>query len=1366
MTGPATPFTGISLEGGLLPPSLLEFVAAGSKELKGSRPEDYHLAAAERLGDAASRKWLYLRGVYKAFRDRLAKLPETNPVTSETREQWLLVLLSELGFGRVPFVRGGLEARDKTGTSKTYPVSHQWGNVPMHLVGWDTDLDRRATQSSRAPQSMLQEFLNVSDKHLWGLLSNGRRLRLLRDSNLLVGSSYVEFDLEAIFDGELYNDFYLLFALLHESRFESLPRDDGGPPTLADCWLERWRIDANEIGIRARDRLRDGVQKALEELGTGFLEANPTIREDLASGALDRYDFRHELLRLAYQLIFVFVAEDRGVLHEEHAAPEAVESYRQYFSTARLRRIARRRRGDRHTDLWCTQVVVLDALGARGEPALGLPALGGLFFRPDLPNDPEQLAPDLLRDAQLRNDHLLTAIRHLDEIRDDKGRPQRVDYEQLGAEELGSVYESLLELDPQPDVAAQTFVLEELRGNIRKTTGSYYTPRALVETLLDSTVAPVLNEVVRSGIPADLLKLTVCDPACGSGAFLVAAARRIATKYAAMVSNDEEPSPHAVADAMHEVVRRCVYGVDINPLAVELAQVSLWMESQVPGKPLAFLDNHIKPGNSLLGVTPKLLEEGIPNGAFKPIEGDDPKVAASLRKQNEKETGPWVQGTIEGVHAIRVSNVKLAERARTLAAKPVTSPTHIRDQVREYREFQADPDLKHRKQVANAWCAAFVWRKHADAPEAITTERLRRLDDGEPLTEAAEKELKGLAQQYQFFHWHLEFPEVFRVEDDNAPDHNPDTGWQGGFTFVLGNPPWEKVELKEQEFFATRRTEITKASNAAARKKMIEGLLNTGDPVDARLYEDFHRALRESAGESQLLRESGRYELTGSGRLNTYAVFAETGRTVVAPIGRSGLVLPTGIGTDATTAAFFGDVVEKDALVGFLEFENEAYLLSKAVHHSFRFCLLTMRGRAGKTGEADFAFGVRYIADLEDRRFTMTPGDLRRVNPNTKTTPLFRFPRDARITRDIYRDVPVLWRDEPQENPWGVSFMQGLFNMATDAGLFRVEKDLREDGWKLDDNVFVKDGKRMLPLYEAKMVHHFDHRYGTYTGQTEAQANMGTLPRPTPGEKADPSYVTMPRYWVQEWSVKNEKKSKPGRPAYDPAGVTALLEPRRWDRGWLLGWRDIARSSDERTVIPGILPRTAVGHTFPLLFSTDRISLLYANLASFVLDYIARQKVAGTHLTYGYVNQFPVLPPERYNESALWASDASLVKWIEQRVLELTYTAWDMEPFARDLGEDGPPFVWDDARRFEIRAELDAAFFHLYKISRDDVDYIMETFPVVRERDEKRFGDYRTKLRILQSYDAMADATETGVPYRTVLDPPSGQGKRHPVMER
>jgi hypothetical protein len=827
-----------------------------------------------------------------------------------------------------------------------------------------------------------------------------------------------------------------------------------------------------------------------------------------------------------------------------------------------------------------------------------------------------------------------------------------------------------------------------------------------------------------------------------------------------MKTGDDEPSPRAVADAMRDVVTHCVYGVDINPLAAELAQVSLWMESQVPGLPLAFLNSKVKMGNSLLGVTPKLLEAGIPEGAFRPIEGDDPKVAGSLRKQNEKETGPYIEATLDFVPGVRVSNARLGHRVRALSVQPTPSLASIRQQIRDFKELEDDPQLRRDKKVANAWCAAFVWRKHAGAPEAITTERLRQLDAGKPLPPDADEELDLLASQYQFFHWHLEFPDVFRVVENEAADHNKEAGWQGGFSCVVGNPPWERVKLQEQEFFATRRPDIAKAKNAAIRGKLIDRLQDSPDPHDQRLYGDFKAALRKSDGWSQLLRESGGFRLTGHGDINTYAVFAETARTIVSPSGRAGMVLPTGIGTDATTAPFFGDMVKKSALVAFLEFENEAWLLSRAVHHSFRFCLLSMTGSARKVQVASVAFGVRYIADLPERRLTVRPRDLLLVNPNTGTMPLFRFPRDARITLGIYDRVPVLWQDEGDVNPWGISFM-AMFHMANDSRLFRTDEDLLRGGWKLDGNVFVKSDKRMLPLYEAKMIHHFDHRYGTYEGQTEAQANVGTLPRPTLEEKRDSGYVIMPRYWVQEFSTKNEEKSKPDKVVLD-AGVTAKLESRAWNHGWLLGWRDICRSTDERTMISSLIPRTAVPDGTLLLFPIGgSAASLEANLSSFVFDFVTRQKSSGTHLKYFTVKQLPVLPPDTYDQPAPWDRRVFIADWIEVRVLELAYTAWDMQDFARDLGDDSPPFVWDEKRRFALRAELDAAYFHLYGVDPDDVGYIMDAFPTVNKRDAGR-----TKREILRIFKEMADAIDNGVRYRSALDPAPGHGDRHTARQK
>jgi hypothetical protein len=1375
-----TAFGSVKIVGGLLPADLLGRVFAGDPQVPGTGPGTYGLERGESVRRQASRSWLYLLEVWQDFKSRIDGAgPDAAEATSArvTRERWLRILLRELGFHQV--AGGSFELE-----GKSFPVSHRSGHVPIHLLGWATDLDHKTPHvSARAPQSMLQELLNRDDAYLWAILSNGATLRLLRDSTALVGSSYVEFDLEAIFDGELFSDFVLLYLACHESRFAG--QGNGGPET---CYLEQWRGFAVEQGQRALDQLRDGVQRAISILGTGFLSHpdNPQLRGrlDPHNADLKLDDFNRALLRLVYRILFWFVAEDRGALLQPDPAGagadirarlrEARDRYAAYFSAARLRQLARRHRGGRHGDLFEAMQLVFDALGTEGGvPELALPGIGGIFESRwadgrALPLD------EPLDGARLSNEALLCAVRTLSQVRPRGGGAlRRVDFGNLGAEELGSVYESLLELIPRYNDEQLAYTLETLAGNERKESGAYYTPTSLVECLLDSALDPLLDEACANGAVEErvsaLLDITVCDPACGSGHFLVAAARRIAKRIAAEETGESEPPDAVVRAALRRVVGRCIYGVDVNPMAAELAKVSLWIEALEPGKPLSYLDRSIRVGNSLLGVTPALLAEGLPDVAFAPIEGDDRKVASALRKQNASER--------EGQHdlfsqtGIPVTNAVLAKRAVEIAR---TLPDSLEDlhihQQREALELAQSPELHGQKFLADAWCAAFVQPKDAvTRATAITQASLEQFGaEAGTLDLAAEKLVQDLTRQYRFFHWHVEFPHIFRV-GNGAAGIDPAAGWAGGFSCVIGNPPWERVKLQEQEFFAARRPEIADAANAAVRKKMIAALPDSDSPADQALSDEFESELRKAAGWSHLLRESGRYPLTGRGDINTYAVFAETARTVINTRGRCGLVLPTGIATDATTAPFFGDLVRSAKLVSFLEFENEAFLLSHAVDHRVRFCLLAVCGSAAHVDRASFAFGTRYIQDLPVRRFAMPPEEILLVNPNTGTTPVFRSRRDAEITIGIYKRVPVLWRDEPEENPWGLSFLR-MFDMANDAGMFRTREQLERAGWILTGNVFVRGTERMLPLYEAKMIHHFDNRLGTYEGQNQAQANMGTLPRLTPEQQGDPDFAVLPRYWVQEFNTLNKQKSKPDKPVYN-LGVASKLEAKHWEHAWLVGWRRIGRSTDERTLINSILPRAAVGDSLFLMLtasSAQTSALLAASLSSCVLDFVARQKVAGTNLSFFIVEQLPVPEPAAYEKQALHDRSVQLGDWLLGRALELSFTTWDMEPFARDLGDTGPPFRWDEGRRALIRAELDAAYFHLYGLEREEVEHVMESFDALRRREEKpqNFGEFRTKRLILERYDAIADAARTGASYQTILDPPPGQGPRHPVRTK
>ena len=1328
------PFGSIRVTGGLLPADVLGRILAADSEVPALEPESYGLQRGESVRRQASRSWDYLLGVWQEFKQRFQATPESQ-WTQLTRERWLHILLRELGFHDLR-TSGGIEI-----DGRSFPVSHLDGDVPVHMLGWATDLDHRTPgRAARAPESMLQELLNRSDSYLWAVLSNGSVLRLLRDSRKLAGNAYVEFDLEAMFDGELFANFVVLYRVCHRSRFTGQPSP-----------LEQWLTFAANTGTRALQRLRRGVEEAIAHLGTGFLShsANPQLRDQL-NGAreLRIEDFNRALLRVVYRLLFWFVAEDRQVLLSPNASAEVRDRYHGYFSSARLRRLARGRVGSgSHGDLWDAAELVFSGLGSEGGlPELGLPGLGGIYE--------DGALDEPLAGARLSNRDLLAAVHAISVVSSRDGR-RPVDFGNLGSEELGSVYESLLELVPRYDPEERTYSLEAYAGNDRKESGSYYTPTALVDCLLDATLDPLLDECSTKSDPVSaFLDLTVCDPACGSGHFLVAAARRIAVRAAGAETGEPTPSEAAVRSALRRVVGRCIYGVDINPMAAELARVSLWMEAIEPGRPLSFLDANVRVGNALLGVTPALLRKGVPDEAFKIIEGDDRTVATALKRQNAAERGG--QGDLFSASEIEVRN---SAEAKEMASIVSVIPTSLEDvHVQATRARALLESREHDKLLADAWCAAFVQEKTENNRRFAITDAVLHALDAAPAETA--DQIRRLARDYRFFHWHVEFPHIFRA-GNGVTDTDPDTGWSGGFSCVIGNPPWERVKLQEQEFFAQRDPSIASAPNAAARRRMIEALSTSGDQSERDLYAGFQAELRRSFGWSHLLRESGRYPLTGRGDVNTYAVFAETFRAIVGPLGRFGVIIPTGIATDATTAPFFRNIVEHRRLDSLLGFVTNPRIWTDVGHRRYPFSILVVAGRQATVKYAEFATLAKHPDELppRGRRIRVPPEDLLLVNPNTGTCPMFRSQRDAKITVDIYRRIPALWRDEPQANPWDLSFLR-MFDMTNNIGLFREIDALLSDSWTLHGNVFIRDNQQMLPLYEAKLIHHFDHRLACYSKRPEGSQDT-ELPRLHLDEKNDPSRFIVPRYWAPAFNVRNDDRE------VTELGVTARLDSKTWKRGWLLGWRDITNATNERTVVCSALPRTAVGNNLPLLLSASQpiyTCSLIASLSSFVLDFAARQKSSGTHLNYFSLKQLPVLSPESYNKDAPWHAEKTLVRWIASRVLELTYTAWDMEPFARDLGDSGPPFRWADERRALLRAELDAAYFHLYGIDRDDAEYIMETFPIVKRHDEERFGEYRTKRLILEVYDAMADAIRGGIPYRSIVDPPVGHGPRHAAM--
>jgi hypothetical protein len=1359
-------FEAVHTVGGLLPADMLLRISAG-KEVTGCRPADYGVVGSRSVRDDAERHWDYLRSVWSELRDHLPAAPEADTPADPTGAaitQWLEPLFAELGFGRLT-ATGAAGVRSDDG-GRTFPISHRWRQIPIHLAPWKAGLDRRSGGTGAVPpQSLLQECLNRTDASLWGVLTNGRQLRLLRDSSALATAAYVEFDLEAIFDGELFSEFVLLYRLLHVSRFEV---DEGTPSS--GCWLEKWRVEAIASGTRALEHHRDGVQAAITALGTGFLKhpANTQVRESLDADA-----FHAALLRLVYRLIFLFVAEDRGALHPATAPEPARQRYAAYFSSRRLRQQAIRRRGTAHSDLYQALRFVLDALGdEHGRPELGLPALGGLFDHTD--------ADAPLRGLSLSNLYLLEAVRHLARVRDaGSSRWRQVDYRNIGSEELGSIYESLLDRVPEHSAVDRTFSLIERPGNERKKTGSYYTPSSLIEVLLNSTLDPVIDDAQKRGeekasaagepdptdtIVTELLSLSVCDPACGSGHFLVAAARRIAKRIAAVREKNPEPTLDAVRHALHEVISGCVYGVDLNPMAVELAKVSLWLEALEPGRPLSFLDAHIKHGDALIGATPALLRDGIPSKAFKPVEGDSVQQARSLEQRNDKERSGQT-GLFDLDTKVKVANTAFAASLRRITNAPIDTLRDVHRQAAAYHNWEAADAYVHAKHVANAWCAAFMWHKTAAAPPAITDEVFRALQDPDAAaaSQATHDEIVRLREQFRFFHWHLEFPDIFTVPADGAAAVDPATGWTGGFSCVLGNPPWDKVDFEDKKYFSVVDPAIAAISGTARRIRIAQWAEE--NPTAGARYRAERRKVKSTF---HFTSKSGAFPLCQKGlsakgvnSLFVDQLFAERFAGIVAASGRFGCIIPTAIATGAGGQYLFTSLAQRGAVRHLYDLENRK-LIFQGVDATYKFCLLSLVGRELREPVAEFAFFLLDIADLDGagNTYALSAEEIALINPNTGTLPVFRTRRDADLTVAIYRRIPVL-RNEAERagNPWAITF-KNLFNTTDDSDLYRTRQQLTDAGWEPYGNLLIRAGERMLPVYDGKMVHHFDHRWNSYTGIGNEDRRRLVI-----NEKQDPSVVADPRYWIAETGYISTTR---GNRDIEVPGVAVRLEGVGWERDWLCGWRNVTKAVNERTSMPSFVPRAAAVEKLPLMLPRVAPTLaagLIAAQSSLVFDYVSRQKIGSTSMSLFIWKQLPVPAPETMERH---------VPFIVPRVLELVYTAYDMTGLARDLGDEGAPFRWDEERRAQIRAELDAYFFHLYGIARDDVDYILETFQTenggLKHNEIAKYGTYRTKDMVLAEYDRMApsgvDLTTPlvdGENFTSILSPPPAHGPRHPA---
>lgn len=1263
----------LTLEGNLIAPAMVGQIAAPKDN--GETQQGYRIRKGLTLREEISTAFRVGQSHFYAF----AKL--RNPSVDATRRFVQAFLAETFGFNDLVSANGVVSLLAS-------------GQVPIVVVPPSEEkLDRRSatlsTDRSRSPAFALQDYLNDSDNALWGLVTNGTIIRLMRDNASLTRPAYIEADLAAIFTNEDVASFAALWLLIHRTRFSA----EGAPAT--DCALERWREAGSREGEAARNRLAAQVETALKALGSGFLEANPDLAMRLRSGEINLTEWFNELLRLVYRLIFLMVAEDRNLLHPETAGPDARKLYVEGYSLATLRvQAARATTWDKHHDRYEGVKIVFGAL-AHGQAALGLPALGGLFSADRLPH---------LETARLPNRAFMEALFRLSWL-SDKTSIVPVNWRAMETEELGSVYESLLELQPQLGDGGRTLVFAsdeaEQKGNQRKTSSSYYTPDSLVQALLDTALDPVLDKAEAEATdPAQaLLKVSIIDPACGSGHFLLAAARRIATRLARL-RTEGTPSLVDFRHALRDVARCCVYGVDRNPMAVELTKVALWIETVDPGFPLGFFDAQIRCGDALLGVFDlKVLEEGVPDAAYKPLSSDDKEMARHYVQKNKRERA----------EKDRVAQGFGFNRARDLTRDFEALRAMSEDTV-EQIEAKAERLCALTAEGASSWTlaracdfyvAAFLLSKSADGPYVGPDGLPRRGEETVPTSGTIWELLRGVspfgplfsaaidaAETARALHWPLEFPDVMA---------------RGGFDLVLGNPPWDTMSPDYKEFFSTYDATVRHLSPTEQKVAYEELLLN---PKIAERWEQHCEALYRAV---HFIKSSGRYRLfaegnLGKGDFNVYRMFVETALAATRNGRITAQFVPEGLYNGANATAIRKELFTTFRLERLAGFENTKGIWFPAIDTRMKFCLY-VAWKGGETQSFPAAFRVNTTDKLQDllvgRALSIPVAIVEEFSPEAMAVMEFAAQSEIDVCAKMYARYPKFGTEID-----GVPYRQYMreVDMGTDRGLF-------------------SEGEEGLPVFEGRMIDAYDYRAKGYVSGRGRAAVWDDFPFASPNKRIQP-----------QWRI---------RPKNIPAKLAGRINRYR------IGFGDVASPTNQRALCGSLIPpKTICGDKVPTIILGDNIRdhLLWLGVAnSLATDFLVRKKVS-LKMSYTIMDSLPF--PRDYHKTGASGE-------IARRVCALCAVGSEMQAFREAAVDAGIlPFLGDiveDAdQRAVLAAEIDVLVARdVYGLGREEMQYILdpanilgedcgiETFKALQNHEQREFNEFRTQRLIEEAWDRL-----------------------------
>ena len=1319
------------------------------------------------------------------------------PSEAETEGVFIYPTLDALGWTHLPQQTPGRGRSDiadallfatpqDRAAAMTMPAAtrFQRGAVVVENEARTTALDR-ASGKGEAPSSQILRYLIAADAQSngavrWGLLTNGRSWRLYWSQAPSRAEGFVEFDLPALVEGmapaapkDAPADHWLRAFLLIFGRDAVVPATAGAGGTFLDLALAEGR----RYEARATAALSEAVfDRVFPALVDAMARNDPVAR---LNDAAWRAEAREAALRLLFRLLFLLYAEDRELLPVRHPGyqPYSLRALRDEAAEV----VDTRRALSARAATWWPKLRELFRAIAEGDPTMGLPPYnGGLFHDP-----PGGLLTRLsLPDAVL--------VPLVDDVSRQGGGGfvrRYINYRDLSVQHLGGIYERLLERDPVPDGKGGL----ALRPNAfaRKTTGSYYTPDELVRLILRRTVGPLLDErraafaarvealagdnrAVAARLadlaaldPAErFLDLKVADIAMGSGHFLVTLVDHLADATLAAVAAapaavewGEYRSPlMARIEAMRAaikaqatangwpvreehlddrhivrriILKRCIYGVDMNPMAVELAKLSLWLHSFTVGAPLSFLDHHLRCGDSLFGEFVRQAEDDLRDSyglvTTGAVAAASAAAAGMLRIEALADADvAEVKASADAFDTVENATANLRALLDLHHAKRWLAPGSRAEEAGRGQLFggqYGDVETIARGGPMRA--------PRSDAPAIPTKGGARHRQAPIPAADAYAAAVdfvaraRALAAERTFLHWEPAFPGVW----DDWHRQRP----AGGFHAVIGNPPWDRMKMQEVEWFAARVPAVAGATRAADRKRAVEALRKAGDPVAA----DYDRATWTAEAAARVARDCGAYPLLSGGDVNVYSLMVERAARLVRLDGAVGLLVPSGIAGDLGAAPFFRGIAGTGRLAALLDFENRRTRhklepFFPDVDSRFKFAAIVFGGEARTYPEAACAFFQQDGAEAEANAFPLTPADFAAVNPNTGTAPVFRSRRDAEITKAIYARLPVLVDRRDPKRPaavWPVRYAT-MLHMTNDSAKFRTAAELRALGaYEVPGGGWEKGEVTWGPLYEGKMVQAFDHRAASVLVNS---ANVHRPAQPeatTPMQRADANWRPVPQFFVSRADVDI------------PADLPAVL-----------AFKDITSPTNVRTMIAALIPPAAAGNTLPILLPRDPghaaayrsfTPLLVANLNAMVLDYVVRQKVQGTHVNSYIVEQLPVIAPTGYDRTFGPTTAKAIVR---AEVLALTHTAHDMDAFARDQGHAGPPTQWGAEDRLRRRARLDAVFFHLYGLDRDEAGYVMDTFPIVRAAEIEQWDRYRTRELVLNTMAALA----AGQPDRAV----------------